>query len=103
MSEWSTTPEFMQIMLNPVAVITYPCLISSPTGQNGRHFADDIFRCIFVNEKFCILIKFSLKFVPNGPIDNNPVLVQIMAWRWIGAEPLSEPMFTGFIDAYMWH
>ena len=26
-------------------------------GQNGRHFADDTFRYIFVNEKFCILIK----------------------------------------------
>ena len=24
---------------------------SSSPGQNGRHFADDIFRCIFVNEK----------------------------------------------------
>ena len=40
--------------------------------QNGRHFADDNFRCIFVNDNFCILIKMSLKFVPNGPIDNNP-------------------------------
>ena len=30
---------------------------SSPHGQNCHHFADDIFRCIFVNEKFCILIK----------------------------------------------
>ena len=29
---------------------------SSPPGQNGRRFADDIFRWIFVNEKFCILI-----------------------------------------------
>ena len=29
----------------------------------------------FVNEKFCILIKISLKFVPEGPIDNNPALV----------------------------
>ena len=36
-------------------------LNSSPPGQNGRHFADGIFRCIFVNEKFCILIKSSLK------------------------------------------
>ena len=35
----------------------------------------DIFRCIFVNEKFSILIKISLKFVPKGQIDNNPVLV----------------------------
>ena len=37
--------------------------------------ADDIFRRIFVNEKFCILIKISLKFVPQSPIDNNPELV----------------------------
>ena len=25
---------------------------SSPPGQNSRHFADDIFKCIFMNEKF---------------------------------------------------
>ena len=43
-----------------------------PSGQNGRHFTDDIFICIFVNESFYILIKISLKFVPEGPIDNNP-------------------------------
>ena len=48
---------------------------SSPPGQNGRHFADDIFRCTFMDEKFSILIKISLKFVPEGPIDNNPALV----------------------------
>ena len=30
---------------------------SSPPGQNGRHFADNIFSCIFTNEKFCILKK----------------------------------------------
>ena len=46
-----------------------------PPGQNGRHFPDDIFRRIFVNEKFCILIEISLKFVPKGPIDNKPALV----------------------------
>ena len=44
-------------------------------GQKGCHFADDIFLCIFVNEKFCILIKSSLKCVPKGPIHNNPTLV----------------------------
>ena len=43
--------------------------------KNGAILAEDIFRCIFVNEKFCILIKISLKFVPKGPIDYNPVLV----------------------------
>ena len=34
---------------------------SSPPGQNGHRFADNVFRCIFFNEKFCILIKISLK------------------------------------------
>ena len=34
-----------------------------------------IFSDIFVNEKFRILIKISLKFVPRGPIDNNLALV----------------------------
>ena len=48
---------------------------SSSPGQNGRLFADDIFRRIFVNEKFCISIKISLKIVPKCPIDNNPVLI----------------------------
>ena len=48
---------------------------SSPPGQNGRHFADDIFRGSFMNDKFCILVKISLTFVPKGPIDNIPTLV----------------------------
>ena len=43
--------------------------------QNGRHFADNIFRCIFMNEIFCIFIKISLKFVPMGPIDNKSAFV----------------------------
>ena len=76
---------------------------SSPPGQYGRHFADNIFRCIFMNEKFCILIQISLKFVPKGPIDNSPALVQIMAWRRIGDKPLSEPILTRFTDTYMQH
>ena len=65
--------------------------------------AYNIFKCIFLNENFSILIKISLKFVPKGPIDNNLALVQIMAWRRIGDKPLSEPMMTRFTDAYMWH
>ena len=62
--------------------------------QNGRHFPDDIFKCIFLNENVWILIKISLKFVPNGPIVNIPALVQIMAWRRPGGKPLSEPMMV---------
>ena len=35
--------------------------------QDDHHFADDISKCIFVNE-YLILIKFSLKFVRKVPI-----------------------------------
>ena len=61
---------------------------------NGRHFADDTFKRIFLNENDRILIEISLKFFPKGPINNNPALVQIMAWRWLGDKPLSEPMMV---------
>ena len=44
-------------------------------GQNGHHFADDVFKSIFINEKFRIMMKISLKFVPRRPIDNNTALV----------------------------
>ena len=60
--------------------------------QNGRHFADDIFKCNFVNENVCIPIQISLKFVPKVPIKNIPALVQIIGWRRAGDKPLSEPM-----------
>ena len=60
--------------------------------QNGHHSADDILKCIFLNENVWIAIKISLKFVPMGPIDNISALVQIMAWRRTGDKPLSEPM-----------
>ena len=40
--------------------------------QSGRHFPDDIFKCIFVNENLWISIKISLKFVPKCQINNIP-------------------------------
>ena len=60
--------------------------------QNGRRFADDTFKRIFLYENVRITIKISLKFVPKGPINNNPALVEIMAWRRSGDKPLSKPM-----------
>ena len=61
---------------------------------NRRHFADDIFKRIFFNETVWSSIKISLKFVPKGPINNIPALVQIMAWRRPGDKPLSKPMMV---------
>ena len=65
--------------------------------QNGRHFADDTFNRIFVKENVRISIKFSLKFVPKGPINNIPALVQIIAWRCPGDKPLSEPVMVSLL------
>ena len=65
--------------------------------QNGRHFVDDVFKCIFLNENMWILLKISLKFVPKGPINNIPSLVQIMSWRRPGDKSLSEPMMVSLL------
>ena len=62
--------------------------------QNGRHSADDIFKCILLNENIWITIKNSLKFVPKVPINNIPAVVQIMAWRRPGDKALSETMLV---------
>ena len=70
--------------------------IAGPLTHWG-HFADDTFKGIFLNENVRISIKISLKFVPKGPINNNPALVQIMAWRRSGNKPLSEPMLVSLL------
>ena len=62
--------------------------------QNGP---DDIFKSIFLNEHMQISIKISQKFVPNGPINNIPALVYIMAWCRSGDNPLSEPMLASLL------
>ena len=69
--------------------------------QNGRHFADDTFKRIFLNENVRISIRISLKFVPKGPINNIPALVQIMAWRRSGGKPLSEPMMVSLLTQWV--
>ena len=65
--------------------------------QNGRHFPDDIFKCIFLNENVWISLKISLNYAPKGPINNIPALVQIKAWRRPGDKPLSEAMMVSLL------
>ena len=58
------------------------CLRLNVLTHWGRHFPDDIFKCIFfLNENVWISIKISQKFVCKGPINNIPALVQKMAWH----------------------
>ena len=71
--------------------------------QDDRHFRDDFFTCVFLNENIYISINISLKFVPNGPINNILALVQIMARHRSGDKPLFEPILVCFINAYMRH
>ena len=63
----------------------------------GQNIADDIFICLFLNKNVSIPIKLSLKFVPKGPINNIPPLVQIMAWHRQGDKPLFEPMMVSLL------
>ena len=65
--------------------------------QNGRHFTDDTFKHIFLNDNVWISLKISLKFVPRVRINNIPALVQIMAWRRPGDKPLSNPMMVSLL------
>ena len=48
--------------------------------QNGGYFPDDKFKCIFLNENSCILMKISLKFVIS---DDSLALVRRQAIIWI--------------------
>ena len=70
------------------------CLFNSLRPGQMEAISQTIFsiKCIFMNEIVWIPIKISLKFVPKGPINNIPALVQIMAWRRPGDKPLSGPM-----------
>ena len=78
--------------------------LSHPPEQNGLRFPEDRFKCIFLNEKLCILIQIYInKVFSKGPIDNEWALFQVMAWRRTGDKPFSEPMLVQFTDAYMRH
>ena len=56
----------------------------------SRHFQMHFPEWKYMN----ISIDISLNFVPKGPINNIPALVQIMAWRLPGDKPSSEPMIV---------
>ena len=63
----------MEILNNTLGYAKLEYHIKAET--NGRHFLDDIFKWIFLNENVLISIKISLKFFPKGQIINIPALV----------------------------
>ena len=75
---------------------------SFPPGQNGRHFADDIFRCNSVNEKFIFWLKFHWSLFLSVQLtisqhwsDNGLAPNRRQAIIWTNADRFS--------DAYMRH
>ena len=81
-----------RISLSCVDIDFYPCTTGKVTAtghrintfrprQNRSHFADDMFKCIFLNENVWITLKILLQFVPYDSMNNITALVQIMAWR----------------------
>ena len=54
--------------------------------QNAKHFAGDIFKCILLNEKYCILITM---WMSKGKIIIKATLVQVNAWHRPGDNPLA--------------
>ena len=78
--------------------------------HNGRHFPDDIFKCIFLIKiyKFWLrfhwnlfpkvqLLIFHWNLFPKDQIVNIPALVQMMALHRQGYKPLSEPMMVNLL------
>ena len=91
----SSIPPYTYFCLRPYEAQLYMAYINTlRPRQHGRHFADDYFKRIFWNENIGMSIKISPEFVYKGPINNNPALVQIMAWRRSGDKPLSEPVMV---------
>ena len=98
----------------PMIYSVHRCIYATLEGdelslrQNDSHFADDILKCIFLNEKVWILIKMSLKIVPQGPFDKMLALVQIMAWQQISLlndlfwqeHIYCPPIFSNLISSY---
>ena len=86
---WTT---FGIFIIGPLGTNFNEIIIKIQKRRNTRHFEDDIFKYIFLNENVWISNTTWLKFVPKGPVDNNRALDQIMAWHRTGAKPLYEPM-----------
>ena len=102
LSKWQVSVQPMRNI--SIKIMTF-LFNSSPPGQNGRHFADDTFKCIFFNENVRISIKISLKFVPKGLNDNKAALVGVMAWSdrrqaitWTNADPVQRCIYAALSE-----
>ena len=72
---------------------------TSSLRQNGRHFAINTSNvCVCIN-RVAFWTHISLKFVPEGSINNKVLLGHVIAWHCTGIKPLSEPMTAHYTDS----
>ena len=62
-----------------------------------RHFPDDIFKYIFLNENEWIAINVSVKCFPKSVISNILALIEIIVWRHPGDKPSSQPVMVSLL------
>ena len=67
---WVSIPFNKRVLENWIKLNQLLILNTLKLRKNRRHFADDIFKCIFFSENVWIPIQISLKFVPKDPINN---------------------------------
>ena len=72
---------------------------SFPLDKMSTALADDILKGIFMNWNLCILIRISLKFVPEGPIDNNQHWFRL----WLGAEQATSHYLNKCLPSSLTH
>ena len=72
---WSSMDQWVN---NPWTILNTIYVINTlrPRQKKTRHFTDEIFKFIWVNENVRMSVKISLMFVPSGSIDNRPLLAQ---------------------------
>ena len=74
LKSWNTKT-FKYYNLCSIIIVTGQVVNILRLRENGHYFADNIFKWIFLNENVWISIKISLKYVLNGPIEDNPIMV----------------------------
>ena len=82
-------------------LIYFEVIVTLRRKQIDRHLADDILKCIFVDENMIISAATSLEFGLKSWISNRPIFVQIMAWYRKGNTPLFEPVMLIYWRIYV--
>ena len=80
---------------------TLSALLYEGVNQNSFHFADDIFKCVYLKENFCIVIQIALEIV-LGPIDQSRLWIKKNSRQATTCHSQTSPM-KQFLDTSIMH